>query len=93
MAAQQYNIKATTAVCEACLHQVHRPCASGAIIHSSTFWMELLQCHKVCEIDGDEFHRLLVVALRETFVSLVLHIALETPLVDETEYLYWLTIF
>ncbi len=26
-----FAFKATTGVCEACFHQVHRPCASGAI--------------------------------------------------------------
>ncbi len=31
--------------------------------HSRRFWMELLQCHKVCEIGGDELHRPPVVAL------------------------------
>ncbi len=32
-------------------------------IHSHRFWMELLQCHKVCDIGGDELHRPPVVAL------------------------------
>ena len=49
-------------VWEACLHQFHRPCASGAI-QSQTYWMELVQCHKVCEIGGDELHRPPMVAL------------------------------
>ena len=49
-------------VCGACLHQVHKPCAIGAI-PSHRFVMELLQWHKVCEIGGEELHRPPVVAL------------------------------
>ncbi len=56
-------------VCEACLHQVHKPMGiydgglfkcqlkGTTIIHSHGFVMELLHWHRVCELGGDELHR------------------------------------
>ncbi len=68
-------------VCEACLHQVHKPRASGAIpsqtcgnvhvaVHPHRVLVEMLQWHKVCEIGADELTRPPVVALKNAFWSL-----------------------